>query len=112
MRLLDRARSAGLAVSVEGGRLALEGPEDLEALALELLAAEAGVLAELEAERARREAEAPLALLPDGADADRPPSGWTYLRSGALAGCWVGPDCELDCGRPSGEPGGAGKGPA
>jgi len=50
MSRLARARAAGLAVSVSGGRLALEGPEDLEALALELLAVETEVLAELDAE--------------------------------------------------------------
>jgi len=50
MSRLARARAAGLTVSVSGGRLALEGPEDQEALAKDLLAAETEVLAELEAE--------------------------------------------------------------
>lgn len=104
MKLLDRARAAGLAAWIEGGRLALEGPEKLEPLARELLAAEAEVLADLAAERARRAAEAPFAVLPDGADPESPPAGWVYVRSGALAGCWVGPDGSLAPGPAPAEP--------
>ncbi len=34
-------------------------------------------------------------LLPGDADPARPPSGWTFVGSGRLAGCWVGPNGEL-----------------
>lgn len=95
MTLLARARAAGFAAWTERGRLALEGPEYEEALALELLASEAEVLRALEAERERREAEAPFALLPAGADPDRPPTGWTFVRRGAMSGLWLGPDGAL-----------------
>jgi len=93
--LLERARVAGLTVWVVDGQLALEGPEMLEELAQELLAAEAEVIGEFAAERTRREAEAPWAVRPTNADPDNPPSGWVYLRTGELRGCWVGPDGAL-----------------
>lgn len=37
----------------------------------------------------------PALVLPDDADPARPPGGWTYVGSGPLAGCWVGPNGEL-----------------
>jgi len=93
--LLDMARSVGLEVRVEGDRLELRGPVELEPTARQLLARKAALLAEVEAERVRREAEAPWALLPSDADPNRPPQGWIYVRSGSLRGCWVGPDGAL-----------------
>lgn len=98
MRLLDRARDAGLAVWAQGSRLALEGPESAEALALELLANEPEVLADLARERARREAEAPFAMLPASACPERPPPGWT-----CTGGVWIGPTGELSSPQPDSE---------
>lgn len=40
-----------------------------------------------------------MALLSGAADPNNPPSGWLYIRAGALAGCWVGPNGELDSGK-------------
>jgi len=113
--LIAEARAAGVEFALRDGGVRIRGvcpPELRERLRGSRDEIREALHAELEAERARREAEAPFALLPDGADPDRPPAGWTYVRSGPLAGCWVGPDCELDSGRPSGEPGGAGEGSA
>lgn len=90
MSLLARAREAGLVLWVQGGRLALEGPETAEALALGLLANEPAVLAELAVERAKREAAAPFAVLPPEATPERPSQGWIWT-----GGVWVGPSGEL-----------------
>ena len=89
--LLDLARSVGLEVRVAVDRVELRGPKVLEPTARQLLARKADLVAEVEAERIRREAEAPWAILPEGATPDHPPSGWTYVHIGSLKGCWLGP---------------------
>lgn len=112
--LLRDARAAGLQLEARGRRLVVIGPRaGLEALRaridasctalLEVLTGEAETLSReprswlppsaARPARATRGAEEPLELvaLPLGADPTRPPAGWTWLRTGPLAGCWLGP---------------------
>lgn len=59
----------------------------------------ASVDTEIQAEgRAPGEAHPAPAALPEDADPQDPPAGWTYCREGRLAGCWVGPGGELAAG--------------
>lgn len=114
--LLREAQAAGLQLEARGRRLVIIGPRaGLELLRarigasctalLELLIGEAeqgaGHVAALPCatpgapaghlvDRRAGESTEPVEL-PRGADPARPPAGWTWLRSGPLAGCWLGP---------------------
>ena len=87
--LLAEARAIGLEVAGVGGRLRIRPagtcPPELRARLLE----------HRDALLAYLRGPGPFAALPPGADPDRPPWGWYFVRSGPLAGCWIGPDGAL-----------------
>lgn len=97
--LLAEVRSRGVELFARAGTVRIRGscPPDLRER-LRRHRAELLTLVEQEAESAAP-AHDRLELLPLGATPDRPPFGWMYLRAGSFAGCWIGPNGELDSGQ-------------